>query len=88
MDIPFRKSSDGVTIQVRVEPRSSHARIAGVVGDTLKVKLTAPPADGAANKQLVELLSKELGVRKSDVSIIKGRASKNKLVALSGVKEI
>jgi len=49
---------------------------------TLKVKLTAPPVDGEANKKLIELLSKEFGVAKSKVKIVKGEASRRKVVEI------
>ena len=48
--------------------------------DVVRVKLTAPPADGEANAQLIALLSKELSIRKSAFSIIKGQTSRNKVV--------
>lgn len=69
-------------------PRSSRAHLAEVTEGVLKVKLTAPPADGAANKQLIELMSKALGVSKSSIAIIKGHKSRDKVLALKGVKGI
>lgn len=88
IQIPFKKFKNCITIEVKVEPRSSKKGIAGVRGNILKVKLTAPPVEGAANEQLVEILSDELGVRKSDISIIKGSTSKNKVVAIKGIEKI
>lgn len=49
----------------------------------MRVRLTAPPAEGAANAQLVKLLAGELGVRKSSITIIKGETSRNKVVEVS-----
>jgi uncharacterized protein (TIGR00251 family) len=83
--IPCRPSGDGVTIEVRVHPRSSRLMVDCVEGGVLKVKLTAPPARGEANEQLLKLLSKEFGVSKSSVRIIKGHASKDKVVEISGL---
>ena len=80
MDIPFSRSKNGVTINIRVQPRSSKKAIEKIEGDVVRVKLTAPPADGEANAQLIALLSKELSIRKSAFSIIKGQASRNKVV--------
>ncbi len=79
--------SDGVIISVRVQPRSSRKGIE-VVGDGIKVKLTAPPVGGAANEQLVEILSETLRIRKSSFRIIKGLSSKNKVVKVTGVEGI
>lgn len=71
-----------MTLEVRVQPRASRAAIAGVEGETLKIKLTAPPADGEANRQLIALLSKELKVPKSRIRIIRGETSRNKLIEI------
>jgi uncharacterized protein (TIGR00251 family) len=52
----------------------------GLKGDALKIRLTAPPVEGAANKMCVEFLAKTLKVKKSDVEIIRGQASRSKKV--------
>ncbi|MCL5023075.1 MAG: DUF167 domain-containing protein [Nitrospirae bacterium] len=88
MEIPFRKTKVGITIQVRVQPRSSRKGIEGAAGEALKVYLTSAPADGAANEQLREVLSEELGVRKSDVRIVRGLSSRNKVVEIKGIERI
>jgi len=85
MQIPFKKAKGGITINVKVEPRSSKKGITGVVGDTLKVRLTSPPVGGAANEQLIEVLSEELGIKKSSIRIEKGRASRQKVVRIDGI---
>ncbi len=82
MDIPYSTAKDGIIIEIKVAPRSSKREIIGVVGNALKVKLTAPPVDGAANEQLIELLSGEFGIRKSNIIIIKGETSKLKTVKI------
>ena len=87
MKIPCRVSRNGVTINVRVQPRSSRKKVERVEGDLVYVKLTAPPAGGAANAQLIELLAKTFGIRKSAFSIIKGRSSRNKVLELEGSPE-
>ena len=88
MNIPFRKTKDGVVIEVKVEPRSSKKGIAGIMGNYLKVKLTAPPVDGAANEQLIEVISEAFGIRKSSIRVVKGASSKKKLVEIKGVDSI
>ena len=75
-------------IKIKVEPRSSRSEIVGPYGDGLKVKLTSPPVDGKANKELVNLLAKELKIPKKDIEIISGQSSKNKVVRLNGVIEL
>jgi uncharacterized protein (TIGR00251 family) len=88
MQIPFRKTKDGITIEVKVEPRSSKKGISGIIENVVRVKLTAPPIGGAANEQLIEVMSKATGVRKSDIRIVRGHSSKKKVVEIRGVRNI
>jgi uncharacterized protein (TIGR00251 family) len=88
MRLPFRKAKDGITIEVKVEPRSSKKCISGVVENVVKVKLTAPPVGGAANEQLIEVMSEATGVRKSDISIVRGHSSKKKVVKIRGIEGV
>ncbi|HKP53609.1 MAG TPA: DUF167 domain-containing protein [Chloroflexia bacterium] len=75
----------GVTIKVYVAPRSSTNSVTGVHEGEIKVALTAPPVDGAANKALLEFMAKMLSVPKSAVSLISGETSRHKLVRVMGV---
>jgi uncharacterized protein (TIGR00251 family) len=86
MDSPHSKARDGIIIEVKVAPRSSKRGIVGVVDNILKVKLTAPPVDGAANEQLIELLAEKYGVKKSDIIILRGGTSRRKTVKIMGVR--
>jgi uncharacterized protein (TIGR00251 family) len=86
MDLPYSKVKDGVIIEVKVAPRSSRNEIVGARDKIIRIKLTAPPAGGAANTLLIELLAEEFGIRKSDIIIIKGESSRHKLIKLRGVK--
>jgi uncharacterized protein (TIGR00251 family) len=89
MGIPFKKTKNGITIEVKVEPRSSQKGIAGIMGENiLKVKLTAPPVDGAANEQLIEVIAEEFKVKKSQVKVIRGHSSKVKVVEITGVETV
>ena len=89
MQIPYKKTKDGITIEVKVEPRSSKKQITGIMDNTiLKVKLTAPPVDGSANEQLIELIAEATGVKKSRIKIIRGLSSKRKLVGITGVEKL
>ena len=86
--IPFRKTKDGIVIEVKVEPRASKKGIAGVLDNVLKVRLTAPPVEGEANEQLVEVIAEAAGVRKGSVRIVRGRSSRRKTVEIKGVESI
>lgn len=88
IEIPYRRTANGITIEVKVEPRSSRREIAGVLGSVLKVKLTAPPVEGAANEQLIEIIAGALGVRKSDVRIVRGSSSRLKVVEVRGLSSL
>lgn len=85
MEIPYNKVKDGLVIEVKVVPGSSRAGIVGVFENVLRVKLTAPPVEGAANEQLIKLLSEEFGIKKSNVIIVKGGSSRRKTIKLKGV---
>ncbi len=75
-------------IEVKVEPRSSKKGITGVMDNVLKVKLTAPPVEGEANEQLIEIVSELTGVRKTNIRIVRGLSSKRKVVEIRGVDSI
>lgn len=70
-------------IDVQVQPRASRNAVLGWKAGALKVALTAPPVDGAANAALVELLARVLGMKKRDVSVVAGLASRKKVVELN-----
>ena len=80
-----REEDDAVSFEVRVVPRASRDRVVGVVGGALKVTLTAPPVEGAANAALCKLLAKALGVAKSSVEIVRGERGRTKRVRVRGV---
>jgi uncharacterized protein len=77
-------SGQGVNLRVRVTPRASRSAIAGVSDGALLVRLSAPPVDGAANAALVEFLADALGVRRSQVSLLRGATSRIKVVHIDG----
>lgn len=78
-------TSTGVTIKIYVAPRSSNNKIVGVHNGAIKVALTAPPVEGAANKSLVEFLARVLEVPKGAVHIASGDASRHKVIKVTGI---
>jgi len=81
--VPFiQENSNGIILKVFIQPRSSKNMIAGQHGDALKIKLTAPPVDDAANKMCVQYLAKWLKVPKSSIEIISGHTSRTKRLLL------
>ena len=88
MGMPFQKSKKGVTLKIKVEPRSSRKGISGLMGDAIKIRVNAPPAGGAANEELIEVLSEEFGIKKTSIKILRGISSRNKVVEIEGVDSI
>jgi len=84
-ELRIREQEGAITFEVRVAPRASRNRIVGVQDGALKVALTAPPVDGAANEALKKLLAKALGVSKSNVEIIRGDRARIKILRVHGV---
>jgi len=75
----------GAAFPVRVVPRASKNEVAGQVGEAIKVRLAAPPVEGKANEALIAFLAEKLGVRKSQVEIVAGETSQNKMVCVLGL---
>ena len=82
----LRPAPDGVLLAVHVVPGSSRSAVAGLHGDQLRVRVAAPPADGAANRALVELIAGLLEVRPGAVSIERGGSSRRKVLRVRGVQ--
>ena len=83
--IDGRASGSGVRIKVRVQPRARRNAVDGVLGDTLKIRVTAPPTDGKANAELIALLSDFFGVPRRAIVIVSGHTSRDKVVAIEAL---
>jgi len=70
---------------LRVQPRASRSEVAGRHGEALKVRLAAPPVDGAANEALVRFLAEALRVPRAAVSLVSGPASRSKVVQVASL---
>lgn len=75
-------------IRIHVQPRASKNEIIGIHGDSLKVRLTSPPVEGAANSLLVEFIAKKIGMPKSLIEIAAGEKSRHKTLKVEGVTKI
>ena len=71
-------------LAVKLQPRASKNEIGDALGAELKIKVTAPPVDAAANEALIELLAEKLGCSRGKVELIRGRTSRHKTVMLHG----
>jgi len=83
----LQRTSRGVRMTVRVQPRASANEIVGVHGDALKVRLTAPPVEDAANDLLVKFLADTFGIPTRAITIVAGASSRTKIVELEGITE-
>ena len=84
--IPIHDTPAGATFQVKVHPRARKNAITGVVGDGLKLVLTAPPVEGRANEACINFLAEFLNVPRSSVTIAAGESSRQKLIRVVGVR--
>ena len=83
--LALTERAGGVRFSVHARPRSSRSAILGVRDGALEVALTAPPADGAANAELIKLLARALEVRRGDVTIVVGASSRDKVLEVNGM---
>ena len=79
------ESTSGVIIKVQVQTRAARDELVGPHGDSLKVRITAAPAAGAANKHLLKFLAKKLKVRQGQLSLKSGATSKKKSISILGI---
>lgn len=86
--LDIKETQNSVTFKVRLIPRSSRNAVLGEQEGALKIALSAPPVEGAANQALIKFLAEVLGVRKSAIKIMAGGKSKNKMVKVEGIKEV
>jgi len=74
-----------VVISIKVQPRASANEVGEALGDELRVRVTAPPVDAAANEMLVRFLAESLGCPRGHVQLLKGQTSRHKLVLVRGM---
>jgi hypothetical protein len=84
--ITVRETQTGVVFEIRVVPRASRSEAAGIQGNALKLRITAPPVEGTANKECIRLLARVLGVKRAQVEILAGRTARTKTVAIAGIR--
>jgi uncharacterized protein (TIGR00251 family) len=86
-DIPLhlKETADGVEARIHVQPHARRNEIVGTHGGALKIKISAPPVDDAANRAIVDFFAALLGVPKSRVSIASGLKSRDKTIFIEGI---
>ena len=78
-------TASGVRLRLRVQPKASRNEVVGPHGDQIRLRLTAPPVEGAANEALVRFLAEQLGVERSAVKIVAGLGSRSKVVEVGSL---
>jgi uncharacterized protein (TIGR00251 family) len=81
----LRIQGDVVFLHVKVQPRASRTEIGGPLGNELKIKVSAPPVDSAANEALVEFLAETLDCPRNAIQIVRGQTSRHKILSIHGL---
>jgi len=81
----LKPSPEGVLLFVKVQPRARRNEVGEVLGSELKVKVTAPPVDSAANEALVKFLAETLGCGRGSIRLVRGQTSRHKVLEVRGV---
>jgi hypothetical protein len=83
-----RQVADGWEIRVKAVPGASRSRIAGVLGDRIKVQVAAPPEDGKANRAVAEVLAAWLGIARTEVELVSGPSQPAKVFRIPARQEL
>ena len=81
----LKPQPDGVLLAVKLQPRASKNEIVGALGEELRIKVTAPPVDAAANEALLRLLAETLDCPRGRVELVRGQTSRHKTIKLHGL---
>ena len=85
--VAIQESAKGISFAVKVHPRARKNAITVVVGDALKLALTAPPVEGKANQAVIEFFADLFAIPRSSVTIASGETSRNKVIRIAGVSK-
>ena len=81
----LKTQDDGVYLSVKVQPRASKDEVGAAAGDELKIRVTAPPVESAANEALLRLLADKLGCSRNALQLVRGQTSRHKKVRITGM---
>ncbi|HVU50230.1 MAG TPA: DUF167 family protein [Polyangia bacterium] len=82
--VSAREVGGALVVDVLVQPRASRGGVGPIVGDRLRVSVTAPPVDGKANAAVIEAVAEAFGVRRAEVTIVRGATGRRKTVRIVG----
>ena len=84
----YQWQDDDLLLRIKVQPKASKDELSEILGDCLKVRITAPPVDGKANKHLITFLAKTFKVAKSNVELISGETGREKRIKIHSPKHL
>jgi uncharacterized protein (TIGR00251 family) len=84
-ELQIQETGEGLELRLHVQPRARRSEIAGVHAGALKVKITAPPVDDAANRAIIQYFSTLLGIPRSSIQIMSGLKSRDKRIQIRGL---
>jgi uncharacterized protein len=82
--VPFTERDGALIVDVQVVPRASRTAVGPLVGERLRVAVTSPPVDGAANDAVIDALASAFSVRRSAIEIVRGERGRRKTVRIAG----
>jgi len=82
---PLEQTVQGVRLRVKVVPRASLSEVAGTHGNMVRIRLAAPPVDGAANNELVRFIADALSVPRTAIRLVSGQSSRSKVVLIDSI---
>lgn len=84
----LRVQPDGVLLSIKLQPRASANQVGEELGNELRIKVTAPPVDSAANEALIRLIAQTLDCPRSHVELVRGHTSRHKILKILGLSEL
>ncbi len=81
----LEEDKKGVIFEVRLQPKASKNEISGILEDSLKIRVTSPPVQGKANQACIEVIAKSLGLKRNEIEILSGHASRRKRLYARGI---
>ena len=82
---PLEQTVEGVRLRVKVVPRASLSEVAGTHGNMVRIRLAAPPVDGAANNELVRFIADALSVPRAAIRLVSGQSSRSKVILIDSI---
>jgi uncharacterized protein len=81
---PIEQTAEGVRLRVKAVPRAPRSEVAGIYGDAVRVRLAAPPVEGAANEELIRFLADTLSLPRTAIRLVSGQTSRSKVITIVG----